>query len=144
MSSNALEIVAAVLAGMFLGVLFGALVNRQIWKRYRELRTALKEGRGPRNAIRSITRFLFVTTQICAIVWVSWTYIISTYATVVLEQAFPADALSSEAVRTILGVGIMKVVENIFEHNDGFLFGRHKTENSPPDESGGEEGGGVG
>ena len=44
--------------------------------------------------------------------------------------------LSEPAIHTILGVGVLKVLENIFEHNDGPVFGRSK-ENAPP-EGGGE------
>ena len=76
--------------------------------------------------MKSVTKFLFVTTQVFAIIWVSWSYIIATYSTVALGQPFPADELSREAIRTILGVGVMKLVENIFEHNDGALFGHKK------------------
>lgn len=34
--------------------------------------------------------------------------------------------LSEPAIHTILGVGFLKVLENIFEHNDGAVFGRSK------------------
>ena len=34
--------------------------------------------------------------------------------------------LSRQAVTTILGVNILKVAENIFEHNDGPVFGHTK------------------
>jgi hypothetical protein len=34
--------------------------------------------------------------------------------------------LSQQAITTILGVNVLKVVENIFEHNDGPVFGRTK------------------
>lgn len=53
-----------------------------------------------------------------------------------LAQPFPAEELSREAVRTILGVGFLKVVENIFEHNNGKLFGQSQTEYIPPNEDG--------
>ena len=91
--------------------------------------------------LRSITRFLFVTTQICALIWVSWSYAIATYSTVVLLQPFPAEELSKEAVRTILGVGILKVVENIFEHNEGTVFGKNRSKDNLP-ETNEEEGSG--
>ena len=32
--------------------------------------------------------------------------------------------LSEPAIHTILGVGILKVLENIFEHNNSKLFGQ--------------------
>ena len=53
---------------------------------------------------------------------------------------FPLRSYPREAVRTILGVGVLKVVENIFEHNEGIVFGQSKTEDDPADE-GGDEGG---
>lgn len=31
--------------------------------------------------------------------------------------------LSQQAISTILGVNVLKVVENIFEHNSGGIFG---------------------
>ena len=34
--------------------------------------------------------------------------------------------LSEPAIHTILGVGFLKVLENIFEHNEGVVFGKSK------------------
>lgn len=76
--------------------------------------------------MKSITRILFLTTQIAALAWVSLSYAIAVYATVKLEQPFPVVELSEQAISTILGVNVLKVVENIFEHNDGGLFGHTK------------------
>lgn len=73
--------------------------------------------------MRSITRLLFLTTQVAALVWVSVSYLIAVYATVRLGQPFPVVGLSQQAITTILGVNILKVVENIFEHNDSKIFG---------------------
>ena len=67
-------------------------------------------------------------------------YLIALYATVRLAQPFPVVELSQQAITTILGVNVLKVVENIFEHNEGVVFGQSRTEDDPPDE-GGEEGG---
>lgn len=78
---------------------------------------------GKRFKSKSVTRFLFVATQLAALVWVSASYLIAIYATVKLEQPFPVVELSQQAITTILGVNVLKVVENIFEHNDGPLFG---------------------
>lgn len=89
-----------------------------------------------KNILRSVTRFLFVTTQICAIIWVSWTYIIATYSTIALGQPFPVEELSRQAIITLLGMSGLKVVENIFEHNEGVVFGKSRTEDDPPDEGG--------
>lgn len=72
----------------------------------------------------SVTRFLFVTTQVAALVWVSLSYLIAAYAAVTLGQVFPVESLSEQAIVTILGVNALKVVENIFEHNDGKVLGK--------------------
>lgn len=69
--------------------------------------------------MRSITRILFISTQIAALCWVSMSYLIAAYATVRLGQPFPVTELSEQAIQTILGVNVLKVVENIFEHNVG-------------------------
>lgn len=71
----------------------------------------------------AITRMLFTTTQIAALVWVSTSYGIAVYSTVVLGQPFPAVELSDRAIQTLLGNLGLKVLENIFEHNNGTLFG---------------------
>lgn len=71
----------------------------------------------------SVTRLLFITTQLAALVWVSVSYLIAIYATVKLGQPFPVVELSQQAISTILGVNVLKVVENIFEHNSGGIFG---------------------
>lgn len=76
--------------------------------------------------MKSVTRLLFVTTQLAALVWVSASYLIAIYATIKLEQPFPVVELSQQAITTILGSTALKVVENIFEHNDGPVFGHAK------------------
>lgn len=76
--------------------------------------------------MKSITRALFLTTQLAALVWVSASYGIAVYATVRLGQPFPVAELSQQAITTILGVNALKVLENIFEHNDGPVFGHTK------------------
>ena len=75
-----------------------------------------------------ITRFLFITTQAFALFWVTLSYAIAFYSTVVLGQPFPVETLSGQAIDTILGVTALKVVENIFEHNNGTIFGHTKEE----------------
>ena len=86
--------------------------------------------------LRSVTRWIFVTTQVSALLWVYASYGIAVYATVRLGQVYTMAELSEPAIHTILGGGVLKVLENIFEHNDGPVFGRSK-ENAPP-EGGGE------
>lgn len=116
----------------------------------RQGKRVLRVEQTKKNLIQSITRFLFVVPPMCAIIWVFWTYALATYSTVVLQQPFPAESLSIQAIITLLGVSGLKVVENIFEHNDGKLFGQSRCEDgllaadATPVSSGGEEGGGVG
>ena len=74
--------------------------------------------------LAKITRFLFVTTQVSALVWVTLSYLIAAYSTVKLGQPYPVETLSGQAIETILGVTALKVIENIFEHNEGGIFGR--------------------
>ena len=71
----------------------------------------------------SITRILFITTQIAALGWVSISYLIAAYATIRLGQPYPVVELSQQAITTILGATALKVAENIWEHNDGGIFG---------------------
>ena len=78
--------------------------------------------------MKGVTCILFITTQIAALGWVSVSYLIAVYATVRLGQPFPVVELSQQAITTILGVNVLKVVENIFEHNDGPVFGRAREE----------------
>ena len=123
---------AAFIVGAAFGIVLSAATIRHLRRRLKELRA----GQERPNIIRSITRFLFVTAQVFAIVWVTWSYVIATYSTVVLMQPFPAEELSREAVRTILGVGVLKVVENVFEHNNGRVFGHSRTEDNLSNEIG--------
>ncbi|MGN9097143.1 hypothetical protein [Flintibacter porci] len=81
-----------------------------------------------KSTLKSVTRLLFVTTQYAALLWVSISYLIALYATVRLGQVFPVVDLSKQAIETILGVNVLKVVENIFEHNNSPVFG---TTNEP-------------
>lgn len=78
-------------------------------------------------SIRSVTRILFITTQLAALGWVSVSYLIAIYATVRLGQVFPVVELSEQAIETILGVNVLKTVQNIFEHNDGPVFGTNNS-----------------
>ena len=126
----------ALVVGIALGIVYCEATIRHLRKRLKELRS----GKPPPSILRSVTRFLFVTTQVFALVWVTWSYVIATYSTVVLEQPFPVETLSDRAIITILGVSALKVVENIFEHNEGVVFGQSQSEDDSPDE-GGEEGG---
>ena len=74
--------------------------------------------------LRSVTRLLFVSTQICALVWVFISYGLAIYATVRLGQVYTMAELSKPAIDALLGVTALKVLGNIFEHNDGVVFGK--------------------
>lgn len=78
--------------------------------------------------MKSVTKALFVTTQVAALCWVTVSYLIAGYATVRLGQPYPVVELSQQAITTILGTAALKVLENIFEHNDGGIFGRSNKE----------------
>ena len=75
-------------------------------------------------SIRSVTNILYITTQLVALGWVSVSYLIALYATVRLGQVFPVVELSEQAIESILGVAVLKTIGNIFEHNDGPVFGK--------------------
>lgn len=79
--------------------------------------------RGDRLKLSSVTRILLITTQLAALCWVSTSYLIAIYATVRLGEVFPVVELSKQAIITILGANFLKVLENVFEHNNGGIFG---------------------
>lgn len=76
-----------------------------------------------KNRLKSITNCLFITAQVFALLWVSSSYIMAAYATFALQQPYPVETLSGQAVEVIIGVTTLKVLGNIFEHNDGGIFG---------------------
>lgn len=102
--------IAFLCGGFLLGVIFLAL-----WQKNR-----------PQTTIASLTRIIFLSTQVSALIWVFTSYGIAIYSTVVLEQVYTMAELSEPAIQTILGVSFLKVVENMFEHNEGGLFGHSK------------------
>ena len=77
-------------------------------------------------AIRSITKFLFVSTQLSALLWVNWSFALATYATTALGQPFPLETVSETAINVIIGTLLCKVLENALEHNDGGIWGVSK------------------
>lgn len=116
-------IAGALVVGIALGIVFSAATIRHLRRRMKELRA----GKERPNILRSVTRFFFVTTQFFALVWVCISYGIAIYSTVWLGQVYTMSELSEPAIQTILGVGFLKVLENIFEHNEGMVFGKSKT-----------------
>lgn len=130
---NLLIAIPCLIAGLLIGFGISGGTIQHLRRQVKELRA----GKIPESIFRSVTRFIFVTTQVFALLWVSTSYGIAIYSTVVLMQPFPVTELSSQAIITLLGVAGMKVVENIFEHNEGVVFGKTKHEKLP---SGDEEG----
>lgn len=90
----------------------------------------MKGKRLSKKKLLSVTGFLFVTTQVAALGWVTLSYLIAAYATIKLGQPYPIESLSQTAITTILGGTALKVVQNIFEHNDGGIFGTNNDKNS--------------
>lgn len=83
----------------------------------------------------SVTRFLYIVTVVCALVWVSISYGIAIYSTVRLGVVYTMSELSQPAITTILGVVMAKTLANIFEHNNGKLFGQSDKEETKNDSS---------
>ena len=109
------NLILAALGGVCLGLAVALILSRVFRKNISEAR------------LRSVTRRLFITTQWAAILWVSCSYLIAGYSTIRLGEPFPVTELSKQAITAILGVNVMKVVENIFEHNEGVVFGKCKS-----------------
>ena len=124
-------ITGALTVGLALGAALSAGIIRCLRKQVREPRA----GKVRAGLLRSVTKLIFVTTQVSALVWVFTSYGIAIYSTIRLEQVYTMAELSEPAIHTILGVGVLKVLENIFEHNEGTVFGRSRagdgTENEP-------------
>lgn len=142
--SGVLFMACSLLGGVVLGLILGVRLASGGRKRRSAAKSKGREtesAKGTRSSIiRSITRLLFVTTQMFALGWVSISYGIAIYATVRLGQPFPVVELSQQAIITILGVNALKVVENIFEHNNSVVFGQSNQESTTPDDYTGGEG----
>lgn len=73
--------------------------------------------------MKSVTYLLYITTQLAALFWVTLSYLMALYSTVVLGEALPIEDLSEQAIESILVVVVAKTVANIFEHNDSAVLG---------------------
>ena len=62
-----------------------------------------------------------IIVNTCALAW---------YSTIVLHQPYPLESLSSQLGVTIIGAIVAKVLGNIFEHNNGGIFGQSDNERS--------------
>ena len=103
----ALVALAAFLAGAFLASALILLFRHKLTQRN----------------VGSVTWFLFVFTDLAAISWVYISYALAIYATVRLGQVYTMAELSDPAIKGIITVVAVKVLGNIFEHNDGPLWG---------------------
>ena len=121
---DTLTVIAAVAVAAVAGVAVGVLLPRRDGKTLSAAR------------LRSVTRLLFVSTQICALVWVFISYGLAIYATVLLGQVYTMSELSKPAIDALLGVTALKVLGNIFEHNDGVVFGKSEKPTSEEDAGG--------
>lgn len=121
---DGLTAMAAVVVAYALGVAVGVRLPRRGGKSITEAR------------LRSVTRFLFITTQVCALVWVFISYGIAVYSTVFLGQVYTMSELSKPAIDALLGITALKVLGNIFEHNDGTVFGKSEKPASDSDVGG--------
>lgn len=115
---------AAISAAALCGLVVGVRLPRRGGKSITEAR------------LRSVTRFLFITTQVCALVWVFISYGLAIYSTVWLGQVYTMAELSKPAIDALLGVTALKVLGNIFEHNDGVVFGKSEKPTSEEDAGG--------
>lgn len=109
MANLFLTALASFLAGLFIG---GLLT-------FTGLRKLTQE------RMMSVTRLLFVVTTFSSISWVFISYAIAIYAMVKLGQVYTMTELASPAITGLLFTVGVKVLENIFEHNDGPLFGHN-------------------
>ena len=104
----ALVALAAFLAGAFISAALILLCRHKLTQR----------------GVGSVTWFLFVFTDLAAISWVYISYALAVYATVRLGQVYTMAELSQPAITGIIAVVFAKVLGNIFEHNDGPIWGK--------------------
>lgn len=87
-----------------------------------------KEQSTSQKPTKSITKWLFVTTQISALIWVFMSYGIAIYSMIELGQVYTLSEIADPAITTLLGTVALKTVGNIFEHNNGGFFGNSDSE----------------
>ena len=121
---DTLTAIVAIVVAALVGVAVGVRLPCRDWKTITAAR------------LRSVTRLLFVSTQICALVWVFISYGLAIYATIHLGQVYTMAELSKPAIDALLGVTALKVLGNIFEHNDGAVFGKSEKPASEEDTGG--------
>lgn len=113
--------IAAAIAAFCVGLTVGLLISR-----------AERKNRSLAN-VRSVTREIFVVSLWAAVIWISLSYAIAIYATVRLGQVYTLAELSKPALDALMVVVGGKVLGNVFEHNDGPIFGTSQRVNKDID-----------
>ena len=83
----------------------------------------------------SVTRLAFIGSLLFSFLWVTWSYLLATYAILRLGVVYTLEELSKPALTVLLGTLVSKVAENIFEHNDGVVFGKSKTKHTESEDT---------
>lgn len=74
--------------------------------------------------LRHVTEFMYVCTMAMCLLVIVNTCALAWYSTIVLHQPYPLEGLASQLGVTIIGALASKVLGNIFEHNNGGIFGQ--------------------
>lgn len=81
--------------------------------------------------VQSVTRRLFVVTQLFALGCLVVVCLAVVYSAVVLDKPLEnlLETITEEAFNCLATITGAKVLENIFEHNDGGVFGKSNQTN---------------
>lgn len=71
----------------------------------------------------TLTDRLFLTSFRLSWALITITYGLGVYCTVVLQDPRLLETVSVQLIITVLGCIVMKIVANVFEHNNGGIFG---------------------
>lgn len=122
------------LASAVLGMLLNFVFHKAEYRKLRRIKKGIAKKKWI--TLKGVTEFLYVTTQIAALAWVSMSYAIALYGTIVNETVYPVETISEQAIIAILGVTVAKTVGNLFEHNDGAVFGTSNKKETEEDHEG--------
>lgn len=87
--------------------------------------------------LQTFTNLMYCLVIVASVIWISLSYLIGIYGVVVFGQVEPLIELSRDVVKCISVVLVTKTIGNIFEHNDGPVFGysdSHTTNPTPDDD----------
>lgn len=73
--------------------------------------------------LQTFTNLMYCLVIVASVVWISLSYVIGIYGVVVYGQVEALIELSRDIVKCIMVVLITKTISNIFEHNNGGIFG---------------------